>query len=208
MPQLISPQTVASSRTPVIAHTISVFLTRSVFDWTPGNVVTGTEQEAVTEEPMGILIGSEIWIGYVRPEGARLKIIPEGQPPFYADSVNVRLFTLDGLLPNDQHARYECRIDGECMDANKKLQDILGLPLSEMDGTKWLRAAGRNEAERVRTWQVWKGNVDQLQTHMDDYYLVNQETMQPQHCRTIAAVVRKRGKPALYRGIVLPHESP
>lgn len=206
MPQLISPSTALTPSTE-IASVISVFLTRSVFDWTPGSVVTGTERTQIHEEPMGILIGSEVWIGQVRPEGARLKITPEGKsPPFYADSVDVRLFTLDGLLPTSAHARYECRIDGECVDANEKLGNIVGLSLPEMDGTKWLRAAGRNELDRMRTWQVWKNNVDQLRTHADNYYLVNQDTMQPQHCRTIAAVVKKRGKPALYRGIVLPYE--
>lgn len=61
-------------------------------------------------------------------------------------------------------------------------------------------------AELAGTSRQHIGNMVRGQRHRlhtDDYYLINQNTGEAQECQTIATVELKRGKPALYRGIVV-----
>lgn len=199
--QLIPTTLRASSE---VAPQVTVFLTRSVYDWRTGEVITGKENDqTVTEEPMIVVRGSDVWVGEVRPEGGRVRITPDGKKPFYLRAEEVRLYSISGLPGSVAVARYECGLDGRCVNATEMLGNMLGMSLREMEGIGWLRAAGRSVEEKAKTWLTWKNNVEQYRLHTDDYYLINQNTGETQECQTIATVELKRGKPALYRGIVV-----
>ena len=185
--------------------TVTVFLTRSVFDWRPGGIIAGQEVlNQVNQEPMIVMYRRRVWIGTVRPNGNTIKIQPEGEAVFYLPSAEVRLFTITQPPSESGHCLYECNIKGVTENTSPELNQLFGLSADKMAGDGWQQAVGKNDDERAATAHRWQDAVESLSLYQARYTVTNQTTgEQSRHC-TLAAIEHKRGKPSLYRGIVLP----
>jgi PAS domain-containing protein len=207
MPRVIPTPAYAppSAIVPVVAASpsLTVFLSRSVYGWRPGGVLIGSlTGRQITETPMIIKTATNTWIGEVRPEKDKWKIVQEGRPPLYVPAESAALYKINSPPSNNHVAAYECRADGACTFANSHLSRLLGLSPGEIEGIGWLRAIGQSVQEKQIAWFNWQSAIEKLSLHSQDYHVVNQSTLTVSNCRTLAVVETVRGKPALYRGIV------
>ena len=201
MMQLVTASVAPVSQ--VAPQVISMFLTCSIFDWRIGGLVKGRILgNQIPEEPVITVYQGQAWAGCVRPEGARLRVTPEGRQPFYVPADQADLYQIRAHKDDDSLLRYDGSVKGIHLYTSPGISHLSGLTASQMEGLGWSRALTR--LERERTMALWFQAVYRQSHFHNRYQQQNVQTGAFTNCRTIAALERQTGKLPLYRGIIIP----
>lgn len=85
---------------------------------------------------------------------------------------------------------YICDEDGQCIMVNTALCKLFGLSYQEMTGYGWLKAIGKDQAERDSTHAAWQYSVKNDVPYDMEYTVTNQQTQKKTHCRSSAHALR------------------